>query len=232
MSKPEINNKKIVVFTGAGISAESGIKTFRDHGGLWENYPIELVASIEGWRHDPALVLEFYNMRRKDAASAQPNAAHFAIAKLEEKFEVVVVTQNVDSLHEKAGSTNVIHLHGELSKARSSVDENLIHEIGDNDINMGDTCELGGQLRPHIVWFGEIPLNMDVARTHFKDASYVLAVGSSLVVEPAASLLKQARYQAEKVLVSLDVERVPYGYKYLRGKATSLVPYICNDWLN
>ncbi len=171
-------------------------------------------------------------MRRKDAASAQPNAAHYAIAKLEEKFEVVVITQNVDRLHEKAGSSKVIHLHGELSKARSSLSEDLIIEIGDGDINVGDTCELGGQLRPHIVWFGEIPLNMDLARMHFKDASYVLAVGSSLVVEPAASLLKQARYQAEKVLVSLDVERVPYGYNFLRGKASGLVPVICNEWLS
>ncbi len=230
MSKKPINPNKIVIFSGAGISAESGLKTFRDSDGLWENYPVDLVASRSGWENDPALVLEFYNQRRKDAALAQPNAAHLAIAKLEEKFEVVIITQNVDDLHERAGSSQVIHLHGELTKARSSIDETLLYDIGDKPVNLGQKCELNSQLRPHIVWFGEMPLYMEEAKSHFKDAAYVLAVGSSLVVEPAASLLKKARFHAGKVIVTLDIDKVPYGYKLLKGKATRLVPAICNDW--
>ncbi|GLS27007.1 NAD-dependent deacylase [Marinibactrum halimedae] len=232
MNRKEINPKKIVVFTGAGISAESGLKTFRDSDGLWENYPIELVATPEGWWNDPELVLGFYNQRRSDAAQAKPNAAHQAIARLEEQYEVVIITQNIDDLHERAGSTQVLHLHGELTKARSSIEESLLYDIGSKPIHLGQKCELNSQLRPHVVWFGEIPLYMEEAQAHFQEASRVLVVGTSLVVEPAASLVKRARYQAEKVIVTLEVDKVPYGYQLLRAKATSMVPTICDGWLN
>lgn len=152
MSKKSVNPKKIVVFTGAGISAESGLKTFRDSDGLWESYPVDVVASISGWQNDPQLVLEFFNQRRKDAAKAQPNRAHLAIAELESMFEVVVVTQNIDSLHERSGSTKVIHLHGSLNQARSSIDPAVVYDIGDSAIQFGQECELKSQLRPNVVF--------------------------------------------------------------------------------
>lgn len=229
-NKTPIKLNKIVIFSGAGISAESGLKTFRDSDGLWENYPVEQVASLRGWKQDPELVLEFYNKRRQQSALAQPNQAHMAIAELEKDFEVVVITQNVDDLHERAGSSHVIHLHGELKKARSSVDEECIYNIGNQPIRLGQTCEFRSQLRPHIVWFGETPLYMDESRKHFAEAAYVLVVGSSLVVNPAAKLLKKARYRAKKIIVTLDIDEIPFGYKLLRGKATDLVPQVCSQW--
>ena len=156
--------KKIVVLTGAGISAESGLKTFRDSGGLWEGYDVMQVASIQGWRENPELVLKFYNERRAAALNAKPNAGHLALKKLEEKFKVIVITQNVDELHEQAGSSNIIHLHGEINKARSSVDENFIVELKKPwQIKIGDKCPKGSQLRPHIVWFGEQVPMMETA---------------------------------------------------------------------
>ena len=230
--KPPINPRKIIVFTGAGVSAESGLKTFRDSDGLWENYPVELVASPRGWEADPELVLEFYNQRRAQAFEAKPNAAHIAIAGLEKKFDVIVVTQNIDDLHERAGSSKVIHLHGELSKARSSIDQDILYDIGNKSITIGQKCELKSQLRPHVVWFGESPMNLETARDHFKDAAYVLVVGTSLTVEPAASLIKKARHRAQKVIVTIDINKVPYGYKILRGRATNIVPSICKEWLH
>lgn len=229
-TKKDIRTNKIVVFTGAGISAESGIKTFRDSDGLWENVPVELVASPSGWHHDPALVLDFYNQRRNEIFAAQPNAAHLAIAELEKHFEVVIITQNIDNLHERAGSSQVIHVHGEITKAQSSLDSSITYDIGDSPILMGQKCELNSQLRPHIVWFGEMPLRLDEAKTHLRDAAYVLVVGTSLVVEPAASLLKKARYRAKKVIVTLQLDKIPFGYQLLRGKASSLVPSVCQDW--
>lgn len=232
MPKEPINPRKVVIFSGAGISAESGLITFRDSNGLWENYPVEVVASLSGWRNNPKLVLDFYNQRRSDAAKAVPNKAHLAIAALEQTFEVVVITQNVDDLHERAGSSNVLHLHGSLNQARSSLDPNLSYDIGSNPIHMGQTCELKSQLRPHIVFFGEVPYFLDEAKKHIAEAACVLAVGSSLVVEPAASLLKKARFHASKILITLDVDKVPFGFKLVRGKATELVPYFCNRWLN
>ncbi|PUA28657.1 MAG: NAD-dependent deacylase [Cellvibrio sp. 79] len=232
MPKAPINPQKIVVFSGAGISAESGLKTFRDSNGLWENYPVEVVASINGWRNNPELVLDFYNQRRLDAANATPNKAHLAIAELEKKFDVVVITQNVDDLHERAGSSNVIHLHGNLTQARSSIDPGLIYDIGSAAIHIGQTCGLKSQLRPNIVFFGEIPYFLNEAKNHIIEAACVLAVGSSLVVEPAASLLKKARFHAAKTLVTLDVDKVPFGFKLQRGKATELVPYFCQRWLS
>lgn len=231
MSRKPININKVVVFTGAGISAESGLKTFRDSDGLWEEYPVDLVATPSAWTSDPQLVLEFYNARRRDAANACPNEAHRAIADLESQFEVVVITQNIDNLHERAGSSHVIHLHGELTKAQSSVDASLLYEIDDKPIKIGDMCELNSQLRPHVVWFGEHPLYLDSARSHLIDAAYVLVVGTSLSVEPAASLLKKSRFHATKIITTLDINKVPFGFKLLRGKATNLVPAICNEWI-
>lgn len=226
-----MNSHKVLVFTGAGVSAESGISTFRDSGGLWDNYPVELVASPSGWRNNPKLVLEFYNRRRANAAQAQPNPAHIAIAELEKKFDVTVVTQNVDDLHERAGSSKVLHLHGELSKARSCLDENLTYSIGNKPIQLGDKCELDSQLRPHIVWFGEIPFFLDEAKNAFKDAAYVLVVGTSLQVEPAASLVNNAPFKAKKIMVTLEIEHSPKGFELQRGKAGQLVPLICRQWL-
>ncbi|WP_086934651.1 Sir2 family NAD-dependent protein deacetylase [Agarilytica rhodophyticola] len=229
-NKPPINPNKVVVFSGAGISAESGLNTFRDANGLWENYPVELVATSKGWQQDPGLVLDFYNKLRQQSNHAQPNQAHYAIADLEKTFDVVVITQNIDDLHERAGSSVVIHLHGELNKARSSLDNDLIYNIEEKPIHLGQKCELNSQLRPHVVWFGETPLHMEKARKHFLDAAYVLVVGTSLVVEPAAGLLKKARYKAQKIIVTLDIDKIPYGYKLLRGRASSLVPAVCEQW--
>jgi NAD-dependent deacetylase len=190
-----------VVLTGAGISAESGLKTFRDAGGLWENHNVMEMASIEGWFRNPELVLRFYNERRKQAVTAQPNEGHRALKRLEEKFEVVVVTQNVDNLHEKAGSSQVLHLHGELTKVRSWDDPNYIVDIGDGAINLGDKAPDGGQLRPHIVWFGEdVPMYGAAARIAAL-ADVFLIVGTSLAVYPAAGLIDEVPAKVPKFLV-------------------------------
>ncbi len=188
---------KLVVLSGAGISAESGIKTFRDSGGLWEGYDIMEVATPEGWHKNQELVLDFYNQRRKQALKAQPNAAHKILAELEKDFDVVIITQNVDNLHEKAGSSNVLHLHGELFKSRSTVDEKLIYDVEGWEIMPGDKCEKGSQLRPHIVWFGEMVPMMEEAVKEVLSADIFIVVGTSLVVYPAASLLD---YVADNVL--------------------------------
>lgn len=180
--------KKLIVLSGSGISAESGIPTFRDAGGLWEGFDVMEVASPEGWHKNQALVLDFYNQRRKAARLAQPNAGHQALVTLEEYYEVTVITQNVDDLHEKAGSTRVLHLHGELSKCRSTADENLVYPI-EGDINIGDACEKGFQLRPHIVWFGEMVPMMEAAQQEAAAADVFIVVGTSLQVYPAAGLL-------------------------------------------
>lgn len=185
--------KKIVVLSGAGISAESGIPTFRASDGLWENHRIEDVATPEAWQRNPALVQDFYNQRRKQALSVQPNAGHLALVKLEEKFDVTVITQNVDNLHEKAGSSRVIHLHGELFKSRSTIDESLIYDIDGWEIKAGDLCEKGSQLRPHIVWFGEAVPMMDVALDITQTADLLIVVGTSLNVYPAAGLVYAVR---------------------------------------
>jgi NAD-dependent deacetylase len=223
---------KIVVFSGAGISAESGLKTFRDHDGLWNNYSIEDVCSVEAWQKQPQVVLEFYNMRRREAAKAQPNAAHLAIAKLESAYDVTVITQNVDDLHEKAGSMRVLHVHGELAKARSCADENLVYPIGSKDIVWGELCDKGSQLRPHIVWFGENVMHLDTALDCFMAADKVLVVGTSLSVFPVAGLVRYAEQANEKILVSLDVDNVPWDYDFKRAKATEAVPGVVEHWLN
>ncbi len=187
--------KRLVVLTGAGISAESGLRTFRDSDGLWENHRVEDVASPEGWRRNPELVLEFYNQRRKQAREAVPNAAHTALAQLEDSFEVHIVTQNVDDLHERAGSSRVLHLHGELFTVRSSVREYLVYPleaINPNgwELNLGDLCEAGFQLRPHIVWFGEMVPEIERAAELCAQADLFMVVGTSLNVYPAAGLLE------------------------------------------
>lgn len=179
----------IVVLTGAGISAESGLSTFRDNGGLWEEHSVYDVATPEAFVRNQELVLRFYNDRRRQLESAEPNQAHRLLAELEQRYRVTVITQNVDDLHERGGSSNVIHLHGELTKARSSRSPELVYDIGYRDISIGDTCERGSQLRPHIVWFGEeVPL-LETAAEVVRTADHLLIVGTSLQVYPAAGLV-------------------------------------------
>ena len=185
--------KRLVVLTGAGISAESGIATFRDSGGLWEGYDVMEVATPQAWDKNPKLVLEFYNMRRKDALEASPNNAHILLAKLEEHYEVKIITQNVDNLHERANSTNILHLHGELFKARSTTDPTLIYTINGGELNLGDNCEHNSQLRPHIVWFGEEVPEMINAIEIVQKADILLIIGTSMVVYPAAGLINHIR---------------------------------------
>ncbi|WP_428235986.1 SIR2 family NAD-dependent protein deacylase [Gracilimonas sp.] len=194
-------DQKIVVISGAGISAESGLSTFRDSGGLWEGYDVNEVASIQGWNKDPENVLEFYNLRRKQAAEAKPNAAHKALADLEDHFNVSVVTQNVDDLHERAGSTQVLHLHGELTKARSVEDESVVIDIGADPIKWGDTAKDGAQLRPHVVWFGEMVPMIEPAAIEVSTADILIVVGTSLVVYPAAGLIDYAKTHIPKYII-------------------------------
>lgn len=187
--------KHIVVLTGAGMSAESGIATFRDSGGLWEQYAVEDVATPEGYRRNPQLVLDFYNARRKAAFDAKPNKGHIGLAEMEADYKVSIITQNVDDLHERAGSTHVLHLHGELSKVRSTADPSLIYTLtSDNwEIKLGDKCEKGSQLRPHIVWFGEAVPMIEKAVDIVHTADILVVIGTSLNVYPAAGLLNYVR---------------------------------------
>jgi NAD-dependent deacetylase len=197
--------KTIVVLTGAGISAESGLKTFRGDGGLWEGHRVEDVATPDAWARDPALVLEFYNERRRHVRAAQPNAAHKALVELEQAYDVHIVTQNVDDLHERAGSSQVLHLHGEILLARSTKDPNSTKHLGDADIALGDTCLLGSQLRPHIVWFGEeVPALEDAAKIVAR-ADIFLCVGTSLQVYPANSLIFAAPRRARRIVINPEV---------------------------
>jgi NAD-dependent deacetylase len=192
--------KKLVVLTGAGISAESGLATFRDSGGLWEGYKVEDVATPEAWKRNPGMVLEFYNERRKKALEAKPNRGHEILAELQNDFEVTVITQNVDDLHERAGSTVVIHLHGSLFESRSTLNPSLIYNIKE-DLNLGDKCEKGSQLRPNIVWFGEMVPLMEKAAYLASLADIFLVVGTSLVVYPAAGLVNEAPRSIPKYIV-------------------------------
>jgi NAD-dependent deacetylase len=195
---------RLVVLTGAGISAESGIRTFRDSDGLWEGYDIYEVASPRGWKKDPKLVLDFYNMRRKDVANAQPNAAHRGLAELEKDFDVTIITQNIDDLHERAGSTKVVHLHGEIFKMRSVLDTNTIYDIKD-DILPGDMAADGGQLRPHIVWFEEPVPMIETAAAITGMADIFVVIGTSLVVYPAAGLLNFAPAAIPKFIIDKQI---------------------------
>lgn len=193
--------KKLVVFSGAGISAESGIKTFRDSDGLWEEYEISEVATPEAWMRNPALVSEFYNLRRKQVLQSKPNQAHISLVDLEKYFDVQIITQNIDDLHERAGSTNVLHLHGEIKKSRSTSHPHLIYDIEGWQLKLGDKCEKGSQLRPHIVWFGEEVPNMKPAYDLIKKADILIVVGSSLSVYPAAGLVFHASDKSMKYLI-------------------------------
>ena len=207
--------KKLVVLTGAGVSAESGIRTFRDSDGLWENHKVEDVASIEGWYRNPQLVLDFYNARRSQLAQVRPNDAHRAIATLENDYDVTVVTQNVDNLHERAGSTRIIHLHGELTKVRpenccnemDGFSEVSVFDIGADPINVGDLAPNGSQLRPHIVWFGEAVPKIEAAIDAVEAADILLIVGTSLQVYPAAGLYAYAK--AGTPIYIIDPKDVP-----------------------
>jgi NAD-dependent deacetylase len=202
MSKPIL-----VVLTGAGISAESGLKTFRDSDGLWEGYDVREVATPQGWAANQALVLDFYNQRRKGVLAAQPNAAHIALAELEEKYDVYIITQNIDDLHERAGSTKVLHLHGEILKMRSVKNPNKLYPIT-GDINPGDKAEDGGTLRPHVVWFGEsVPL-LDTAAEIVQTADIFALIGTSLLVYPAASLIHYTDSGVVKYIIDKVIPNV------------------------
>jgi NAD-dependent deacetylase len=222
--------QKIVVLTGAGISAESGIKTFRDSDGLWCNHRIEDVASPYGWEKDPQLVLDFYNLRRKELHTVHPNPGHIALAALEASFDVNIITQNVDDLHERAGSSKVLHLHGELKKVRSTCDPALVYELDGWELKLGDTCEKGSQLRPHIVWFGEGVPNIVPATTIIRNADILLVIGASLKVYPAAGLLQFVKSNAKKFLIDPAAEPEYYvpNLTIIRRKAASGVPELVN----
>jgi len=222
--------KKIVVLTGAGISAESGIKTFRDMGGLWEEYDIMEVATPQAWKKNPELVTKFYNARRKQLFDVEPNAGHLALVELEKKYDVQIITQNVDDLHERAGSKKVLHLHGELKKVRSTIDENLIYELTKEscEIKIGDKCEKGSQLRPHIVWFGEAVPNIVIAAEMTEKCDIMIVIGTSLNVYPAAGLLEYAPFYAPKYLIDPN-DSPAFGIKNLKkiiARATEGVPQL------
>ena len=219
----------ICVLTGAGISAESGINTFRDHNGLWEGHDVMQVATPEGFKKNPELVLEFYNQRRKQLKSVKPNAAHLALAQLEQKYLVNIITQNVDDLHERAGSKNVKHLHGELMKAKSSIDDSLIYNWTE-DIKIGNTCEKGSQLRPHVVWFGEAVPMFEHAIAQVEVADIIMVVGTSMQVYPAASLIDFKK--AETPIYFIDPEpqiKANNKTKIYAEKASTGVPQAIKD---
>jgi NAD-dependent deacetylase len=225
--------KRIVVLTGAGISAESGLQTFRGPDGLWEGHRVEDVATPEAWAANPGLVLDFYNQRRRGVRQAQPNAAHLALVDLEGAYDVRIVTQNVDDLHERAGSTNVLHLHGEIRKARSTQDSRLIRDLDDADIHLGDLCERGSQLRPHIVWFGEMVPAMDEAVELVAEADVLLVVGTSLQVYPAAGLVFEAPRRARRIVVNPEVPEpvAGRGFEVVARPATVGVPEVVRQLL-
>lgn len=221
---------KLVVFTGAGISAESGIKTFRDSDGLWEEYNISEVATPEAWQRNNELVLEFYNKRRRQVIAAQPNEGHKALVALEEKYDVHIITQNIDDLHERAGSKNVLHLHEEILKSRSTTNPNLIYPINGTELNIGDTCEKGSQLRPHIVWFGEVVPEMKNAYRIVEDAELFIVVGTSLAVYPAAGLVDYAPISIPKYLIDPSDVHVNgiVNLTVVKEKAGVGLPYLAN----
>jgi NAD-dependent deacetylase len=226
--------KKIVVFTGAGVSAESGVKTFRDSDGLWRHHRFEDVASPQAWSNDPELVLEFYNIRRKQLLEVSPNPAHLALVKLEEKFEVQIITQNVDDLHERAGSKNVFHLHGEIRKSRSTADPNLIYNIEGWELKFGDKCEKGSQLRPHVVWFGEQVDTFSAATEIATAADIFIVIGTSLVVYPAAGLIDYVPDLSPKYLIDPKAN-MPWAIQNLtiiQEKAGKAVPELVEKLLN
>lgn len=221
--------KRIVVLTGAGISAESGISTFRDSDGLWEQYRVEDVATPEGYHKDRALVLDFYNQRRRQLANCKPNDGHLQLVRLEEYFDVDIVTQNVDNLHEQAGSSKVLHLHGELTKARSERDENLIMDIGYNDINADDKAPDGAPLRPHIVWFGEAVPNIEPAAALCEQCDCFIVVGTSMNVYPAAGLIHYVPRNVPCYLVDPKAVQVSREVKIVRENAGTGVKKVVDE---
>ncbi len=228
--------KKIVVLTGAGISRESGLQTFRDGDGLWEGYNVQDVATPDAWRRDAELVQRFYNERRKAALKAKPNKAHLALAKLEERYSVEIITQNIDDLHERAGSSTVLHLHGEIVKSQSTVDPSLVYSIEGPELKMGDKCEKGSQLRPFIVWFGEAVPMMDVAIQIAEGADIFIVIGTSLVVYPAASLIEYAPSTAPLYIIDPSIPNIPFVFKdrlqTIEAKASEGVPKLVSELLN
>lgn len=224
----------IVVFTGAGISAESGLKTFRGADGLWEGYRVEDVATPEAWQRNPTLVQEFYNIRRKAVLEAQPNAAHYALAELEEHFPVSIITQNIDDLHERAGSKNIIHLHGLITKSQSSIDPTMIYDIDGYEIKEGDLCAKQSQLRPHVVWFGEAVPMMIPATALCRTATIFIIVGTSLQVYPAASLIDYVPYIAKKILIDPAAKDLNKDHHILKvaEKASVGIPQVVKQLLH
>src|SRR5688500_17817627 len=215
--------KKLVVLSGAGVSAESGIPTFRDSNGLWEGYDVMQVATPEGWHANPELVLEFYNQRRKKALEVKPNRGHEILVELEEHFDVTIVTQNVDNLHERAGSSHVIHLHGSLFESRSTVDESLVYPIKGWELDLGHCCAKDSQVRPDIVWFGEMVPMMEIAASYASKADIFIVVGTSMVVYPAAGLIHYVPYDTMKYIVDPklpDVGNIPFT-KLIEDKAST-----------
>lgn len=225
--------KRLVILTGAGMSAESGVRTFRDSDGLWRNYRFEEVASPVAWERDPELVLEFYNQRRKQLFEVEPNAGHLALVRLEQRYDVRIITQNVDDLHERAGSSQVLHLHGELKKARSTADPSLVYTLDRWELKLGDTCEKGSQLRPHIVWFGESVDMIGPAVDIIQEADLCMVIGTSMVVYPAASLIHYTREDIPKYYVdpkAFDVAGIR-NLEVIREKAGTALPALVDRLL-
>jgi NAD-dependent deacetylase len=220
--------QNIVVFTGAGISAESGLGTFRDSGGLWEQFKIEDVATPEAFERNPELVPNFYNLRRKQLLESKPNAAHISLNKLSEKYNLHIITQNIDDLHERSGSENVLHLHGKLMESKSSVDDSLIYPIEGTDLKIGDLCENSSQLRPNVVWFGEAVPKMIDAIAITKKADIFIVIGTSLNVYPAASLLNYTNNAKRIILIDPKAEKES-GIEVVKEKATIAVPKLVRE---
>ena len=221
--------KNIVVFTGAGISAESGLETFRSTGGLWKKYRIEDVASPEAFKKNPSIVFDFYNKRRKKLLNVFPNDAHNALNKLQKKYNLVVITQNIDDLHERSGTKNVIHLHGKLTESRSTID-NTVYKINGTELNIDDNCEKGGQLRPNVVWFGEEVNNMELAIDIVQSADIFIIVGTSLKVFPAASLIRYVRDSRRIILIDPHASSNE-GFEVINAKATQAIPKLVDELL-
>ena len=222
--------KNIVVFTGAGISAESGLGTFRDSGGLWDNYKIEDVATPDAFKKNPELVLEFYNIRRRQLLSSSPNSAHYALNKLQQNFNLQIITQNIDDLHERSGSNNVLHLHGKLRQSKSTLD-NKLYEIEGSELILGDLCPNGAQLRPNVVWFGEAVPMMDVAIEIVKTADIFIIIGTSLNVYPAASLIHYTLNSCEKYIIDPNADDYQ-GINVIRKKASESVPILVDQLIS
>lgn len=224
--------KKLVVLTGAGISAESGLKTFRDADGLWEGYNIEQVATPEAWRYNPVLVQQFYNERRKSVLEAQPNEAHKTLARLQDHFEVDIITQNIDDLHERAGSKNVLHLHGVITRSQSDADPELTYPIAGWELKMTDLCAHGLPLRPHVVWFGEEVPNLAPAAEICRQADFFAVIGTSLAVYPAAGLTNYAPGEAMKYIVDRKIPHLRGNFRKIEAPATIGVPMMAAELLS